>query len=54
MKRILFFPLTPRATAYKNNNILTFAILDYKSSNLTIKTSNLYYISLNLFVFYVA
>ena len=57
MKRIFSFSLTPRATAYNNDNILTFAILEYKlpfSRNLTIKISNLYYISLNLFILYLA
>ena len=57
MKRIVSFSLTPRATAHNNDDILTFAILEYKlpfSRNLTIKISNLYYICLNLFIVYLA
>ena len=39
MKHIVSFFLTPRATAYNNNNVLTFAIFEYKSlfqRNLTV------------------
>ena len=31
IKNILSFSLTPRTTAYNNNNVLTLAILKYKS-----------------------
>ena len=31
IKHIRSFPLTPSATAHNNNNVLTFAILEYKS-----------------------
>ena len=31
IKNVLSFSLTPRATAYNNNNVLTLAILKYKS-----------------------
>ena len=31
MKHIVSLPLTPRATAHNNNNILTWAILEYNS-----------------------
>ena len=44
MKRIPSFFLTPRATAHINNNILTIAILEYKSPFFEqFDHSNLYY-----------